>query len=514
MCYDAYMNYGLEENKISRRELLLLLLTLALGFAVRLLFLASLPLGLNQDEASAGYDAWAILSSGADRCGAALPVLLTAWGSGQNALYSYLSMPFIALFGLSVFSLRLVAALSGCAALVLFWLLARRTRGPAFALAALLLLAVNPWHIMASRWALESNLLPTFLLGGIYFTARAREREWSLLPAAVFFGLSLYAYGTAYFFLPPFLVFAVLLLRKRLRPASFLVSLGAFLLIALPISLCQLRNALGLPATAFLGFTLPALTQTRQAATSVLGGGGLSAALGNFGDLLGILIKQSDGLPYNSAVTGGMFYFFGLPLAVVGLIKSARSLRDAPEEAFVLAALGCSLLCAFFIDGNINRLNMVWLPLLYFMALGLYVILCKLKKFSAIPLAAVFACFVLFAFGYWRDFKAEGSAYYYPGLGEALQYVEQQSAESVFVSYYVNQPYIFALFYSETPPQEFISTVDYMNPDGAFRWVRSFGKYRFGNAEDAEGEYLILHRSERGARDVLAEFGQFVVCPG
>ena len=33
---------------------------------------------------------------------------LMAWGSGQNALYAYLSMPFIALFGLNVFSVRAV----------------------------------------------------------------------------------------------------------------------------------------------------------------------------------------------------------------------------------------------------------------------------------------------------------------------------------------------------------------------------------------------------------------------
>ena len=141
------------EQRISRRaELICVLLLLALGFAVRLAALGSLPAGLNQDEASAGYDAWAILNYGIDRCGNSLPVLLESWGSGQNALLSYLAMPFIVLFGLSEVTLRLPMALSGCASLVFMWLLARRARGVRFGLAALLFLAVCPWHIMATRW--------------------------------------------------------------------------------------------------------------------------------------------------------------------------------------------------------------------------------------------------------------------------------------------------------------------------------------------------------------------------
>ena len=53
------------DSRISRRtELICAAALLAMGFAARLVGLDSLPLGLNQDEASAGYDAWAILSYG------------------------------------------------------------------------------------------------------------------------------------------------------------------------------------------------------------------------------------------------------------------------------------------------------------------------------------------------------------------------------------------------------------------------------------------------------------------
>ena len=71
-----------------RTELFCVLAVLILGFCVRLISLETLPAGLNADEASALYDAWAILNYGIDRNGNALPVLLKSWGSGQNALLS------------------------------------------------------------------------------------------------------------------------------------------------------------------------------------------------------------------------------------------------------------------------------------------------------------------------------------------------------------------------------------------------------------------------------------------
>ena len=101
------------------------LLIIISGTLLRLLFIGSIPAGLNQDEASAGYEAWALLSYGIDRNGDAWPVLFTAWGSGQNVLYSYLSIPFIALFGLNEISPRLAMGISGSLSLLIFWLLAR-----------------------------------------------------------------------------------------------------------------------------------------------------------------------------------------------------------------------------------------------------------------------------------------------------------------------------------------------------------------------------------------------------
>ena len=489
-----------------RREWLLTGLLLLLGCALRLAALDALPYGLNQDEASAGYEAYALLTAGMDRNGDPWPVLFTSWGSGQNVLMSYLAIPFVALLGLSERTLRLVNALSACLTLVVFWLLARRCRGKCFGL-----LALNPRHIMMGRWALESNLLPFFLLTGIWLTSLAEEKPWTLVGAAAAFGLSLYAYGTAFFFLPPFLLGAVIWLRRSLRPAPFLLALALGALLAAPIAACQAVNALGLDEVHILGLTLPKLTEGRQAATSVFGG---ASAAENFRGFLRILWTQSDGLIWNSLGLwkGGIFYFFGLPTAALGFAASVLTRRDRTEEAPVRLALVCALLCAALIRCNLNRVNMIWLPLIYFSAVGVHLVLSKLGGWAALPAAGMLACFVVFVSAYSHTFGGAGNVNFYPGLGEAIRYAETQRAgvEPICITNYVNQPYSFALFYTRPAPDAFAESVEYLDGRAAFRQVLRFEGFEFREPERCG--VLILRRGEAGGYRSLEEFGDFVVC--
>src|SRR5690242_2861668 len=79
---------------------------IALGIVARVVDFGRVPPGLGQDEASIGYESWSLLHFGIDRNGISWPVHLVSWGSGQNALYAYFAMPFVA-FGLSPLTTRL-----------------------------------------------------------------------------------------------------------------------------------------------------------------------------------------------------------------------------------------------------------------------------------------------------------------------------------------------------------------------------------------------------------------------
>ena len=79
----------------NKRYKILVLIILIIGIMVRIIGIINFPGGLNQDEASSGYEAWSLLKQGIDRHGKTMPVHFISWGSGQNVLYSYLMIPFI-----------------------------------------------------------------------------------------------------------------------------------------------------------------------------------------------------------------------------------------------------------------------------------------------------------------------------------------------------------------------------------------------------------------------------------
>ena len=140
-----------------------------IGCIVRITEFGSLPAGLNQDEAFAGYEAYSLLNYGTDSWGYTNPCYFVSWGSGMNVLESYLAMPFIALFGLSVETFRMPQLICACLSLPVFYLLLKEMFNKKIAIIGLFVLSVSPWHIMLSRWGLESNLAPAFLLFGLYF---------------------------------------------------------------------------------------------------------------------------------------------------------------------------------------------------------------------------------------------------------------------------------------------------------------------------------------------------------
>ena len=103
-------------------------LILIIGILIRIVGITDMPNALNCDEASAGYEAFSLLNYGIDRNGNHNPSFLVAWGSGQNALLTYLIIPLIKIFGLKTIAIRLPMAILGCVSLVILYLLLRKIK--------------------------------------------------------------------------------------------------------------------------------------------------------------------------------------------------------------------------------------------------------------------------------------------------------------------------------------------------------------------------------------------------
>ncbi len=221
-----------------------ILVAILVGTVVRAYAFGDVPPGMHQDEVSAGYDAYALLYYGIDRNGFHNPAGLIAWGSGMFALVSYVAMPFIALLGLTPIAVRLPFLILGVASILMLAWLVKEIHGRTAAHIAALLLAISPGPILMSRWALDANLLPPVLLAGVLTAVLALRRPWLLPLSFAFFGLSPYAYGTAYITVPVMLAMIVpyALAHRRMSVGPLAVALLVGGLVAVPALLYALVN--------------------------------------------------------------------------------------------------------------------------------------------------------------------------------------------------------------------------------------------------------------------------------
>lgn len=257
------------------------------------------------------------------------PVFLIAWGSGQNALLSYMLIPFIQILGLNELAIRIPMAILGCISLILMYLLLKKISNKKLAILGLTFFAICPWHIMKSRWALESNLFPDLILIFTYFLVKGLEDKNNVLYylAFVIAGISAYSYGTSYLFLPIFIIplLIVLVKKQKITLKRAIISLIIVGIISMPIILMVIINTFNLPQINLPFMTIPKMEVNRfKVMTSVFSGEFFSKSINNFLDSIRILILQTDNLPWNSIEQFGTIYIFSTIFTIIGLIYAFK----------------------------------------------------------------------------------------------------------------------------------------------------------------------------------------------
>lgn len=460
---------------------------LIVGVLIRFSFFWIYPLGLNQDEASVTYDTYADLEYGFDRNGDHNPVYSVAWGSGHSSLYITFSKPFIALFGLNMFTARIVNALFGCLALFAFYGISKRIFKKRGALISTLIFAIAPWHIMMSRWALECNLFPSVFIIATYFLVRGFEKQWFYVPSLLFYSLSLYAYGTSYMIVPVFVVIMAiyLIVHKKITWKMLSVCAAVFIIVAIPIILFMAVNMLGMPEIDLGFMSVPKLISGRYNTTvTVLSGNFFENVGKNLSAFLKIVFSQNDGLIWNAISGFGTIYIFSLPFMLLGIIVffvGAWKRRKSFSPDFILVAMTASMLVLAIMSSlNINRANFIFIPLTFFTAYGVLFVIKNIKQ-SLIPVLAVylvaFACFGIY---YFTDYQPQIGYHFSYGYEDAIKYTDSHSSGNIYSTNTINAPYIKTMFYLKTDPQVFLDTVDYPNPDSQCRLVNSFDRYYTG----------------------------------
>mgnify|MGYP002712255180 CR=1 FL=1 len=493
------------------------LLLLGIGIIIRCIFIGSMPGGLNQDEASIAYDAWALLHFGVDRWGLSWPVHFISWGSGQNALYAYLSMPFIAIGGINLSSIRAAAALLGVITLILVWRMAK-ARGRESELVYLLIFATSPWHIMASRWALESNTAPAFVLFGTYFLFRAAEKPGTFLPlGTALITLAIYAYGTAYLFAPLYLLCAFIIIHRTLDIELRHLAISAItsLMIAWPIILFILNNRLGTDHIELGPFTIPKYPgEARYSGIFLLfADGGLGKISDNFVNILQLMLAgKSDGLPWNASPLWGPQFVLLTPFLLIGIVKAFKSTELG--DRLMLSWFFCALITATLTEANINRINLLWLPSLWLSGTGLLSL-----PFDHIAAkttrAGLVICGVLFCFHYFNTWQKEIARNFYWGLDKAIEHTMENTPSNSLIAVTNHSNYMSTLLFSQTPPDQYINSVKIADRRAPFIHVYGFDRFHFGINSYQLNQFggWIAHKSEIALFDPvyfnIQQFGDY-----
>lgn len=140
-----------------------------LAICLRLPYVASVPSGFHADEAVFGYNAYSILKTGRDEYGRLFPLIFESFGDSKAAVYSYLTIPSIAVFGLTEFAVRLPSVVFGVLIVLLaYFLVLRITKDKGLSLVASALAAISPLGILLSRTQCDSLVSVFFFYIAIY----------------------------------------------------------------------------------------------------------------------------------------------------------------------------------------------------------------------------------------------------------------------------------------------------------------------------------------------------------
>lgn len=501
--------------KINKR-LIVLSLIILLAIFFRFYNLVGIPPSPTVDEASIGWNAYSILKTGADEYGTRFPVLLRAYDDWRPAVYVYMVIPFISLFGLNEVSIRLPSViLSVLSVIAVYFLTKYLTKGASviIPLIATFLFAISPWHIYLSRLGHEVNASSLFLILGLLFFFRFMEKKrWNLLFSALFFGLSFDSYQSTKIIVPFLVITLLVLFYKQLIKEKFIVLFSAlvgFLVIA-PILISSIDgNALiRFKGTSLLGNS-PAyfervferslvdrqnndifglIYDNRKAASVLLIS---NAYLSHFDPTWLFLNKGEE--PFKAPAMG-LLYLFELPLILISLMF-LRSSGIHKKNIALITVLGLiGILPASITTGYPHAMRVyTLLPIPQILAaIGFISIFSFIrnKKFQHLFLSSSLVIVIFSVLWFFHSYftllpKELGSHFQY-GVINALAYADtiDEKYDKVVVSNKEKlfESYMFYLYLNKYDPSSYQKKGGTIS--GGFEEEHSIDNYTFGDIKD------------------------------
>lgn len=486
------------------KKILILLTILGVGAFLRLYNLSAFPSGLNADEAALGYNAYSLLQTGKDEHGHAWPINFESFGDYKPALYGYVLMPFIKIFGLSVLAVRLPSALLGILAVGLIFALAKQAFSEPVGYVAAAYLAISPWHIHFSRGGWEVNMATTLVMLGVWLFCKWQKgfKPLYLIFSVLCLVLSMYTYQSARLLAPILgigllVVFAKDLLAKRNQAlAAGLIGIGVLVPL---ISSFIFSNAISRASGVGLFADIGPVNRVNQLRGQYPNPNGLLAKVmqnkiisytfafvenytdhfsGNF------LFINGDAIERNKVPETGLLYWTDLIFIFLGgyfLVNSKSKWSKFIGWWLFSAPLAAALT---FQTPHALRAQIMVIPLAIIIGLGIWQVWRRFNfKMVMLLIAMVYVwqC-SRYLHEYYIHYPQEYPAAWEYGFSQVVDYVQMHKNDynQILVTTKYDQPYILFLFFSHYPPESFqfhhqLTVRDRFN----FSTVNSYDKYVF-----------------------------------
>lgn len=419
-------------EKIEIKKIFFLFLIYGL-IAIRCIGLGNIPGGVNQDGAMGAVDALALAQYGTDRFGTWLPAHFNAWGYGQmSVLLSYLTVPFIKIWGMNRLIIRLPMVILSLLGSIAVYTFVKKMISPKAALIVLAFLAINPWHFMQSRWALDCNVFPHMFIIGTCLLIKGLKNYKHLYFSMIFYALCMYSYGVSFYMVPLFLllVCALLFENRYVSIKQVVTCIAIYFGISFPIYGTMAINffkwdTVSLPFTTMQYFkdsirTNDILFFSEQP---------LRQFFLNFGSLIKVVFLQKPDLIWNAIDDFGTMYLCSMPFILMGVgITIYLSLRGEDKDKRIICKIlliywGCSIFTGICINSvNVNRINIIFYSHIIFAGIAIYYMVKKWKRTIWVVFAIYSLQSVLFFDRYFTLWADEMDNVFYADFLDAVEF--------------------------------------------------------------------------------------------
>ena len=488
----------------------LLVLILALAFVLRFWKLDSYP-AFNADEAALGYNAYSLLKTGMDEHGNRFPIHFQSFNDYKPGGYVYMIMPFVGLFGLNEWSVRIPSAILGVASVYLIYLLTIQLfKDIRVGLLSALFLAISPWHIHFSRGGWEVNVATFFLILGLsQFMYFVDDKKWkNLIFSLLAFAVSLYTYHSARLIAPLlgigllFIYWKELSIFKNIK--KYILCLIVFFVVMTPLILDFTKGAVGSRVAGVGLFADPGpLSRIEEQRTEHVDFRNIAARVlhnkvVNYGLAFlenwsehyhGLfLFLSGDDIQRNKVPETGQMYLFDILFLAVGIWVMVKNIESKAVKVvlywLIIAPFAAAL--TFQSPHALRAQNMV-VPLVIISAYGLNIVFKFISDRNIKSLIWLVAVVMLWQFlryehMYWVHMSKEYPFSSQYGVKELVGYLTENRNiyKDIIITDRYDQPYILYLFYTKYDPLKFQSEHRLTARDGyGFSTVRDFNNIHF-----------------------------------